>query len=715
MSNTSHPRSVGGLVVTLGIWLAVMAHPGIAVADPTAEGDSDTSSVGSPAQGGPEAKTELGVVSSGGSTPSTGASSVEAGSGSDATSSGPDQASTALGSTAGSTEAYSEPAPGVVVRSSGGALTSGQAQGTEGGQHVEQAAPIRPAPAIRKPASSNANSSTEWARSAGSSPTAELGYLQAVRVAGQRMAEVTTVSAPQGRAGSDAVSGDVVPGMIADVETSPDATPSDAAPDASPPQDSESAVPPETDAPASARDTLQALGGFLADALAPLVLTLPGSPVKEPAMWAVIAWARREFERSSFQPPLGLTADPRQSALVADGIVPGAVIDGVDHVTGRVSGHFTVGAGSADLTYVLAEQLDRRLGAVAVDAATGRWTFTPNPTARLAAQMRHGGSAVAFAVAVSDGRTVGVSAPVDPAEAAVTGTIHVGDGLTYGLAAVGDRLCVLTGSDDAAGNGSVQIIDTPSRTVVGTVEVGSMPFALAVRGRSLYVGNADDGTVSVVDVAQGRVVDVIGVGANPFGLAVTGDRLYVADHSGTVSAIDLTDNHELARIPVAGRPFGVVATADRVYVTDYAGGTVAVVDQLTNTAVDAVAAYPYAAAVLGGRLYVANAATNALTVIDGPTTTVVDVAANARAVDAIPGGAAPVDMVVRGDRWYVGNVNSGTVTVLDAATNRPVETIGVGIQPGLITATPDGRTIYVADVMDGTVRVISSVRHAADG
>jgi YVTN family beta-propeller protein len=96
-------------------------------------------------------------------------------------------------------------------------------------------------------------------------------------------------------------------------------------------------------------------------------------------------------------------------------------------------------------------------------------------------------------------------------------------------------------------------------------------------------------------------------------------------------------------------------------------------------------------------------------------TTVVDVDPNTPAIEAIPSGAAPVDIVVRGDRIYVGNVNSGTVTVIDASTNQPVETIGVGIQPGLMTATPDGRTIYVADVMDGTVRVISSVRHAANG
>ena len=481
--------------------------------------------------------------------------------------------------------------------------------------------------------------------------------------------------------------------------------------DGGPPDD------PEADESTSATDSLSVITGVLAAALAPLVATLPGSAADEAALWAVIAWTRRQFERGTLDPKRGLLADPQQTEKIDDdGAAPRAVVDGIDRVTGRVSGRLEVGDdGSGGLTYTLVEPIDRRVGVVGVNGRTGTWTFTPRQVTRLAAQLSLAGGVVPFAIALSDGRTVQVRAPVDPAEAAVTDTITVGDGLTYGLAAVGDRLCVLNGSGDAAGNGSVKIIDTSTKAVVGSVEVGSMPFALAVRGRSLYVGNADDGTVSVVDVAAVKVVDVIDVGANPFGLDVTGDRLYVADHAGTVSVIDLNDNSEMVRIPIDGGPFGVAATADRVYVTDYAGGTVAVVDRATNTAVDQVAGYPYFAAVIGDRLYVANSATNALTVIDGSMTSVVDLAANVRAVDAVPSGAAPVDIIVRGDRMYVSNVNRATVTVLDVATNQPVETIEVGIQPGLITATPDGRTIYVADVMDGIVRVISSVRHAANG
>ena len=112
-------------------------------------------------------------------------------------------------------------------------------------------------------------------------------------------------------------------------------------------------------------------------------------------------------------------------------------------------------------------------------------------------------------------------------------------------------------------------------------------------------------------------------------------------------------------------------------------------------------------------MYVVNVATNALTVVDGSTTTAVEVDPATRALDAIPPDAAPVDMIVRGDRLYVSNINCGTVTVVDVATNHTVATVGVGIQPGLMAASRDGRTVYVSDVMSGTVRVITSVRHAA--
>jgi YVTN family beta-propeller protein len=402
-------------------------------------------------------------------------------------------------------------------------------------------------------------------------------------------------------------------------------------------------------------------------------------------------------------------------------------VDGIDRVTGRVTGHVMADDGAPEgLTYALTEQIDPGLGTVEVDHGTGRWSFSPSQGSRLSAFVAAGRSVVEFCVAATRGpvtRTVAVSAPVDPAEAAVTDTIDVGGGLIYGMATAGDRLYVLNGSGALGDNGFVNVIDVSTNTVRGSIEAGSTPFDLVVGGDTLYVSNVDDGTVSVVDLLSGSVSHVIDVGAEPQGLAVSGDRLYVANGVGSVSVIDLDTNTAIAEIPTAADPFGVVVEGDRLYVTDYGGRIVSVIDVLTNGAVDTggttsgdcgrgFGGHAYFAAVVGGRLYVANSTTDSLTVVDGDVSAVVDLNPATSAVDSIPVGASPVDVVVSGDRLYVGNLSSGTVEVLDTGTNLIVETIESGIRPGLLAMSPDGRTIYAADVMGGTVRVITSV-HAA--
>jgi YVTN family beta-propeller protein/VCBS repeat-containing protein len=660
------------------------------------------------------------MVSSEGSTPSSGEGSVERGAGPDAKS-GPNPA--------GSNERSNEPIPGVIVRSSGGALTPGE-HGTseEDAQKTDD-----PQPESKDAASQQSTEAATEPATATPDERVTSSALTMPTPSSMGEAERSKLTAPgPGPAAVPWPNRLVVPRISAIPGVPEMFRVGGWAADAS------GAGPLATDAPhgtetlSARRDSvadtesrpplvsLRIVTSVLAAALALFAVPVPGGQAQEPTLWTIFAWVRRQPGRNVVDEQRGQVAAPRQTELV--GTTPDvatAAVDRIDQVTGRVTGHVNVADEPDGLTYALAAQIDPRLGTATVDGASGHWTFTPNQLCRLAARLSQSDEVAEFSVVASDGMKVDVSAPVAPAEAAVTDTIDVGEGLTYGMAVVEDRLYVLNSPYDSGGNGFVKMIDTSTKAVAGSIEVGSTPFALAVSGHTLYVGNAGDGTVSVVDVATNTVVDQIDVGATPFGLEVTGDRLYVADHAGTVSVIDLNDNTELARIPIGGDPFGVAATADRVYVTNYVGGTVAVFDQATNTALDTIEApganlvgvtgYPYFAAVVGGRLYVVNSATNALTVIDRSVSTVVDVDPVTRAVDAIPGGAAPVDIIVRGDRLYVSNVNCGSVTVIDVATNQPVETIGVGIQPGLMTATLDGRTIYVADVMDGTVRVITSV------
>lgn len=46
---------------------------------------------------------------------------------------------------------------------------------------------------------------------------------------------------------------------------------------------------------------------------------------------------------------------------------------------------------------------------------------------------------------------------------------------------------------------------------------------------------------------------------------------------------------------------------------------------------------------------------------------------------------------------YVANIGSGTVTPIDTATNTPGEPVEVGVRPRAIVITPDSRTAYVVN------------------
>jgi YVTN family beta-propeller protein len=72
----------------------------------------------------------------------------------------------------------------------------------------------------------------------------------------------------------------------------------------------------------------------------------------------------------------------------------------------------------------------------------------------------------------------------------------------------------------AAGNGSVSVIDTNSNSIVATIPVHKLPYAIDVdaAGHRAYVANSGSNTVSVIDLDRRREVAVAGTGEKP-GLA----------------------------------------------------------------------------------------------------------------------------------------------------------------------------------------------------
>jgi YVTN family beta-propeller protein len=100
------------------------------------------------------------------------------------------------------------------------------------------------------------------------------------------------------------------------------------------------------------------------------------------------------------------------------------------------------------------------------------------------------------------------------------------------------------------GYGTVSVINVATRTVTGTIPVGSGPFAVAAdpAAGTVYVANAGNNAVSVINAATRTVTATIPVGNSPYGVAVNPatHTAYVAnDGNNTVSVIS-------AAVPVSG-------------------------------------------------------------------------------------------------------------------------------------------------------------------
>jgi len=125
----------------------------------------------------------------------------------------------------------------------------------------------------------------------------------------------------------------------------------------------------------------------------------------------------------------------------------------------------------------------------------------------------------------------------------------------------GSRLFIATAST------TVYIVDTQTRQVIGSVQVGFVPNAFAVHpdGQIIYISAAFGGSVTEVDIATGAALRTFTVGGRPQDMAVSrdGQRLYVANESANVlDQIDLQSGQVVGTVALAGSPFGIGLTPD---------------------------------------------------------------------------------------------------------------------------------------------------------
>ena len=124
----------------------------------------------------------------------------------------------------------------------------------------------------------------------------------------------------------------------------------------------------------------------------------------------------------------------------------------------------------------------------------------------------------------------------------------------------GERLFIATNTT------TVFIVNTATREIIGTIQVGDAPNGFAVHpdGRILYVSAFVGGTVTEIDMFTGIVLRTFAVGGVPQDMALDrkGRRLFVANEAGYINEVNLETGEQGPTIPLAGGGFGIGVTPD---------------------------------------------------------------------------------------------------------------------------------------------------------
>jgi len=257
---------------------------------------------------------------------------------------------------------------------------------------------------------------------------------------------------------------------------------------------------------------------------------------------------------------------------------------------------------------------------------------------------------------------------------------------------------------------------------------GATPWSWATRLRSYsqefqqlpslraYVANTGSDSVSVIDLTTGTSIGLpISVGREPSALAVSPDqrRVYVANSgTNTVSVIDAESNTVITTIRLrrSARATGLALSLDgsRLFVTNGRGDTVFIVDTETNNTIG------LPIRVDGGpsglvwtdnpepRLYISTPERRGVTSVDfsGLTTR--------RFIETGPNPAG-MALSLDGGTVYVADVDESKVSVISTASNDVGRSFPIGHGTDSLDLTPEGKRLVVASLRSPEATIVNPV------
>ncbi len=264
----------------------------------------------------------------------------------------------------------------------------------------------------------------------------------------------------------------------------------------------------------------------------------------------------------------------------------------------------------------------------------------------------------------------------------------------------------------ASDSNTVMVLDGTADSILTTIEVGEIPYALLYNpaNNKVYCANRSSNNVTVIDGANDVVLDTVPVGDSPVELAYNfvDNKVYSADHGGSVTVIDAQTDTVVATIPIGDYAVGLVynSTNNKIYCTTTEDNRITAIDGVTDSTVKIID-LQYHPALLAynstdNKVYCSTEG-DTLLILDSYTDSII------RKITKV-GGIWDVELLYNStdNKIYCGNREyQDTVLVIDGESDSIIAKISTEARgPGTFARNPLHNRIYVANRGDSVVSVI---------
>ena len=262
-----------------------------------------------------------------------------------------------------------------------------------------------------------------------------------------------------------------------------------------------------------------------------------------------------------------------------------------------------------------------------------------------------------------------------------------------------------------------------------TVVNGAATTAVTFPGTCTYNWTIDNSSIGLAGNGTGNIPSFTAINNTnaPITATVTatvvGGFAYIPNFgSNTISVISTTTHSVVATIPSGFvAPDGVCVSPDgsRAYVIGY-GGSVMVIDAITNTlisTISTISAGGYLDGIAispdGGKVYVSTRSSpSSVLVISTATNTIINtinISESAAYADATGIAVSP------DGKWiYVADIVTGNLFVLNAQNYTTVAKVHIGDSPIGVTVSPDGNKVYVSANAGNVVAVVNATTNLVE-